>query len=257
MRPRITRALVGAVLALVVAWLLPALGTTAAPAAADETAPAVPSVDDGRLLLVLDSSGSMKERASGSTKIASAKRALSQVIDGLDPAAQVGLRVYGAEVFSRRDPGACTDSQLAVPVGSGNAADLQAAVDRYRPYGETPIGYALQQAADDLGGEGQRSILLVSDGEATCPPSPCKVAAELARQGIDVRIDVVGLAVSGAARAQLQCIAARGKGTYYDADSADELVADPGPAVDAGVPAVRRRRYAGGRARPRRATRRA
>lgn len=225
MRPRVTRALVGTVLALVVAWLLPALGTSAAPAAADETAPAVPSVDDGRLLLVLDSSGSMKERASGSTKIASAKRALTQVIDGLDPAAQVGLRVYGAKVFSRSDPGACTDSQLAVPVGYGNAADLQAAVDRYLPYGETPIGYALQQAADDLGSEGQRSILLVSDGEATCPPSPCKVAAELARQGIDVRIDVVGLAVSGAAREQLQCIAAKGKGTYYDADSADELVA--------------------------------
>ncbi len=216
------RAVVGSMVVLVVGWLLPLAGLQSGAAADDES---VPTVDDGRLLMVLDSSGSMRERASGVAKIASAKRALHAVVDGLDPAAEVGLRVYGAKVFSRDDAGACTDSQLAVPVASGNAGDLHAAIDRYRPYGETPIGYALRQAADDLGDDGQRSILLVSDGEATCPPDPCRVATDLARRGIDVRIDVVGLAVSGAARSQLQCIAAEGKGSYYDADSADELVA--------------------------------
>lgn len=216
------RAVAGSVVVLVVGWLLPLAGLQPGAAADDESAP---TVDDGRLLMVLDSSGSMRERASGVAKIASAKRALHAVVDGLDPAAEVGLRVYGAKVFSRDDAGACTDSQLAVPVASGNAGDLHAAIDRYRPYGETPIGYALRQAADDLGDDGQRSILLVSDGEATCPPDPCRVAADLSRRGIDVRIDVVGLAVSGAARSELQCIAAEGKGSYYDADSADELVA--------------------------------
>src|SRR5215467_12307867 len=67
---------------------------------------AVPShADDpskGKLLLVLDSSGSMKGAdASGATKIAAAKKALRSVIDHLPDRAQVGLRVYGATVFAK------------------------------------------------------------------------------------------------------------------------------------------------------------
>ena len=179
----------------------------------------------GRMQLVLDSSGSMSEPAAGGqTKIAAAKRALSDIVDGLPDQAQVGLRVYGAEVFSRNDPGACTDSQQVVAPGTDNRDELRAAIAGYRPYGETPIGYALSEAAKDLGGEGHRTIVLVSDGEATCPPSPCVVARRLAEDGIELRIDVVGLDVSGQARRQLACIADAGRGEYYDADSADDLV---------------------------------
>ncbi len=186
--------------------------------------PGLAEGDAGRMVLVLDSSGSMKERASGGeTKIAAAKRALSQVIGSLPPAQSVGLRVYGATVFSRDQAGACTDSQLVVPVGTDNRADLRSAVSRYRPYGETPIGYALQQAGKDLGSQGRRTIVLVSDGEPTCDPDPCKVARELSAQGVDLKIDVVGLDVDGAARQKLQCIAGAGNGTYYDVDSSEEF----------------------------------
>ena len=178
------------------------VGTTAVlvPLAAAEAAgpsSAAPG-DRGRLMLVLDSSGSMAEPASGGgTKIQAAKTALHDVVDGLPTDAEVGMRVYGAKVFSRSDAGACTDSQRVVDLGSDNRADLQSAIDAYKPYGETPIGYALQEAAADLGGEGPRSIVLVSDGEPTCPPDPCKVARQISKDGVDVRIDVVGLDVSG------------------------------------------------------------
>jgi len=61
--------------------------------------------DDGdqeELLLVLDSSGSIKEPdSSGSTKIAAAKRALHAVTAKLPDDARVGMRVYGATVFSK------------------------------------------------------------------------------------------------------------------------------------------------------------
>lgn len=176
------------------------------------------------MMLVLDSSGSMKERAGGDgTKIAAAKSALRTVIKGLPDQARVGLRVFGAEVFSRDDEGACTDSQAVVKPGTDNRQDLLDAIRQYKPYGETPIPYALRQAAKDLGGEGNRSIVLVSDGESTCSPNPCKVAREVANDGINVRIDVVGLSVSGKARRQLQCIAENGNGAYYDADSAANI----------------------------------
>lgn len=180
--------------------------------------------DSGKLQLVLDSSGSMKEPASGgTTKIAAAKSALNRVVGTLPDDAKVGLRVFGAKVFSRKDKGACTDSQLVVPTDTDNRAALTKAIRNYRPYGETPIGYALRQAAKDLGSTGERSIVLVSDGIATCQPDPCVVAGELAQQGVDLKIDVVGLGVSGKARQQLRCIAEQGNGTYYDARSAGDI----------------------------------
>lgn len=187
---------------------------------------AAPSSVDGaaqRTLLVLDSSGSMAEPAAGgTTKIEAARTALGQIVDGLPQDAEVGMRVYGATVDT--GPGSCEDSQLTVPVGTDNRDDLREAVSAYEPLGETPIGYALEQAATDLGPDGPRSIVLVSDGEATCDPDPCQVAATLAEQGVDLRIDVVGLDVDDVARNQLRCIAAASGGSYIDADSADEIV---------------------------------
>lgn len=178
-----------------------------------------------RMMLVLDSSGSMSEATpDGGTRIDAAKGALREVIGGLPDDQEVGLRVYGAEVFSQNDPGACTDSQLIVEPGTGNRDQLTGALDGYEPYGETPIGYALQEAGKDLGTEGLRTIVLVSDGEPTCAPDPCEVATELSNDGVDVRIDVVGLDVDQEARDKLRCIAENGHGTYYDAQDADDLV---------------------------------
>lgn len=190
-------------------------------------APAAPTPaaeDPSRLMLLLDASGSMADPvAGGGTKIAAAKQSLGAVIDDLPPEAEVGLRVYGSEVFSRDDPGACTDSERVVDLGTDNRDELRSAVESYEPYGETPIGHALRQAGADLGDDGKRTIVLVSDGEPTCPPDPCRVARDLRKQGVEVRIDVVGLDVSGEARRSLQCIAANGGGTYHDADSAGDL----------------------------------
>ncbi|MER7606347.1 VWA domain-containing protein [Nocardioides sp. NPDC127503] len=194
-------------------------GTGAAPAAAEEQNQGT----YGRMILVLDSSGSMKEPAGGgTTKIQAAKQALGTVIDDLPESADVGMRVFGAKVFGRKQKGACEDTQLVVEPGTGNRDDLRSAVSGYKPYGETPIPVALERAAEDIGSEGKRSIVLVSDGESTCG-DPCPAAQAIADQGIDLQIDVVGLSVSGKARRQLECIAEKGNGTYYDADDAEGI----------------------------------
>lgn len=207
-----------AIVTLVLTGLL--AGLTAGTAQAD------PDPASGKLVLVLDSSGSMKEPAGdGQTKIAAARTALKSVVTKLPADAEVGLRVYGATVFKRSQPGACTDTQLTVPIGTNNRPQLQAAIAKYKPYGETPIAYSLQQAAKDLGPSGQRTIVLVSDGEETCTPDPCVVAKSIAKQGIDLKIDVVGFRVAGKARSDLQCIAREGRGDYYDADSTIDLEA--------------------------------
>ena len=185
------------------------------------------SAPTGRLVLLLDSSGSMKDLApGGGTKIAAAKAALSDVATNLPDDAEVGVRVFGATVENRAQPGACTDTQNVVPVGRLDRGAIAKAVVRYRPYGETPIGNALKGAARDLGAaqDGvRRTIVLLSDGEPTCAPDPCTVARQLRDRGIDLRINVVGLDVAGKARQGLQCIARSGGGRYFDADSAEDL----------------------------------
>ncbi len=112
-----------------------------------------------------------------------------------------------------------------VPIAADNRAALSAAVDDYLPKGDTPIGFALHEAAGDLGDEGNRTIVLVSDGLATCDLDPCEVAEDLAGKGIDPTIHVVGLDVDAQVREQLRCVAAAGRGVYFDADHAESVTA--------------------------------
>jgi len=218
----------------------PLPSTLTAPAHAQTT---TTTQADGRLLLLLDASGSMKESAAGgTTKIAAAKAALADVVKRLPDDAQVGVRVFGATVENRGDEGACTDTQNVVPVGPLDRDSIVAAVGAYKPFGETPIGNALKGAAQDLGPTGKRTIVLLSDGEPTCDPDPCKVAKDLRKQGVDLTVNVVGLNVSGKARSALQCIADAGGGTYYGVDEPDDLAAS---LVSVSVRALREFRLTG------------
>ncbi len=207
--------------AVTAACALGAMSLLGAPAAHADSSKAAPKVE-----IVLDASGSMAEPAAdGHTKIDDARTALRRLVTGLPSDARTGMRVYGATQQGIKDtPKSCHDSQQVVPIGTGNKAELRAAIGRYKPKGQTPTAYALTQAAQDLGSSGQRSIILVSDGEATCHPDPCTTARKLARQGIDLHIDVVGLKVDDTARTQLQCVADAGNGTYFDADDTSSLV---------------------------------
>lgn len=111
----------------------------------------------------------------------------------------------------------------------GVGAEQQVTRSRNRVEGVENLPGGLWAATGALPGHpgqqvGRRSILLVSDGEPTCKPDPCTVARELAKQGIDLEIDVVGLDVNSAARSKLQCIAHAGHGVYYDVDNPKDLV---------------------------------
>lgn len=189
------------------------------------TASTTDTGEDAQLLLLLDSSGSMEDPdAEGAPKIDAAKAAVSSLVDGLNPDQRVGVRLFGGAVpLDQPREDKCTDSELVVPIGSDNTDALRAAVEGYEPLGETPIAYALQQAADDLGPDGNRTILLVSDGLATCDPDPCEVAEELSADGFDLVVHTVGLGVDEETRSQLRCVAEAAGGTYYDADDTESL----------------------------------
>ena len=213
------RALLTAVLGLAAVGAVGALGAVSAPSASAEEAP------PHKLLLMLDSSGSMNEPdPSGLTKIEAAKQALTSVVNGLPATAAVGLRVYGATVQSAKPtPEACADTQLVAPIATLDKAALTASIAGFKAVGHSPIAHSLTEGVRDLGTVGKRTIVLVSDGQETCVPDPCPVVRKLVENGIDLQIDTVGFAVNDNARAQLRCIADAGRGTYYDAKDAATL----------------------------------
>ena len=215
------RPLLGAVLATGVAL-------TGAAAPASSNAPAhqgSQAEEPGKLLLMLDASGSMKEKdASGGTKMAAAKEALTTVVDGLPAGTDVGLRVYGAtEEGGKPTKAACADTQLVAPIKPLDKPGLTKAIKGFEAKGETPIAHSLAEGLKDLGDSGPRNIILVSDGEESCVPDPCPVVQKLVKDGVDLRIDTVGFDVDGTARKQLQCLADAGDGKYYDAADSGEL----------------------------------
>jgi Ca-activated chloride channel family protein len=198
--------------------LLVSLGVSGAASAADGD-----EATDGRMELVLDASGSMKEpHGDGRTRFQAAVDALREVVGALPGDMSVGLRIYGSTIDD--GPGSCKDSELVVPVGPLDKGALRSALGTARPLGNTPIAYSLREAAKDLPSEGPRTIVLVSDGEESCGGDPCQVARDLSKQGLDLHVDVVGFQVDDKARNQLTCIAQAGRGTFYDAPNADALV---------------------------------
>jgi hypothetical protein len=202
--------------------ILAALACGPAPASAQD-----PAGEDPAILLVMDASKSMaKDAGGGTTRIEAAKDALRQVVEALPDDAEVGLRVYGSRASDTTRAIGCRDTRLAVPVGALDRDALVRSVEALEPTGFTPIGRSLRAAPDDFGTtERRRTVVLVSDGGDNCaPPDPCRVAREVARQGVELAVQVIGLQVSGRARDQLRCIARAGGGTYVDAGDPEELL---------------------------------
>ena len=178
-------------------------------------------------MLILDASGSMMAQdAGGQTRLDAAKEASKNFSRSVSEDSELGFMVYGTKVGNspeEREAG-CKDVTTLLPVGKGNAGKIPGEVDKVNASGHTPMGPALKQAAKELPNEGERSIVLVSDGEDTCAPPPvCDVAKDLHKQGIDLTINTVGFLVDPAARKELQCIAEAGGGEYLDAKDAESL----------------------------------
>ena len=190
------------------------------------TASAAPE-EEAQAVLLLDASDSMTaEDVGGGTRMDAAKRAAQELVDSLPATARLGLMAYGMEESNAPDNHAagCQDVSVLSPVNTVDKNDLKQKIDGMQPKGYTPIGTSLRQAAEEMTGQGQKSIILVSDGIDTCAPPPvCEVAEELAGEGVDLAIHTVGFRVDDAAREELSCIAAAGNGEFVEANDAGEL----------------------------------
>jgi hypothetical protein len=159
---------------------------------------------------VIDTSGSM----SGGP-LAEAKAAITTSASSLPSDTLVGVRSFG---------GGCGDGgNLALPIGLHGAEEIADAVSSLTASGGTPTGDALLAAASDLPPTGDRTIVLISDGQSGCG-DPCTVAAQIKeQQGVDFRVHGVGFSATAAAQVELSCIADVTGGQYVSVDDQEGL----------------------------------
>ena len=183
------------------------------------------SLNDRAVEIVVDASKSMWGQIDGQSKMEIAKTTLEEVSYWLPEDLDLALRAYGNT--SSSDKNNCADSSLLVPFGERNREYVRHAIAGLRPTGQTPIAYALNQAAGDFDSlQSDRTLVLVSDGIESCGGDPVTAAYALRQQGIVVHL--IGFGLGNAAdedAASLQAVANASGGRYVTAGSAEELKA--------------------------------
>ena len=181
------------------------------------------SLNDQAVEIVVDASRSMWGRMDGEPKMAVAKGILEDVSYWFPEDLDLALRAYGST--SPSDNNDCADSTLLVPFGEENRMPIRQAIANLRPLGQTPIAYALNEAARDFDAlQNDRAVVLVTDGIESCGGDPVQAARELSAQGIKVHLIGFGLGnATDEDTASLQAVADASGGRYVTAGSAEEL----------------------------------
>lgn len=174
--------------------------------------------------LILDASGSMKQKVEGRPKMDLAKEAMTQIIESLPDDLRVALRIYGHRIREKQ-PGDCQDSELVFPFAKIDKPRLLERVRAIKALGTTPIAYSLQQVAADFGSTpGEKMVILVTDGKEECKGNPSAAVSELLAKNLQVRLNIVGFALADeATKQELERVAALTGGRFFDASDAKGL----------------------------------
>ena len=172
-----------------------------------------------RIIIILDSSGSMAGRIGGKRKIDIARSAVRNLLGKLPSDIKLGFVAYG-----HRRKGDCADIETIYKLGTPDVAGISRAMRALQPVGNTPLGDAVRLAAERLRYVEQKAtVILVSDGKENCGVDPCALGRELKSRGIDFRTHVVGFNIKKSEEAGLRCLAKTTGGLYVKAKDAGSL----------------------------------
>jgi tight adherence protein B len=160
------------------------------------TAQSASSVDRSTILLI-DRSGSMRDSG-----MATVRSSVQQFLQSVPKDVKVGVVSFADQ------------PELNVPPTTDHGA-VQAAVDGLTPSGDTALYDGLGMAIDTLGGAGDRTILLLSDGKDT----NSKLKAQPAEQKIKasgVHLQVIAFRTNYTDNLALGYLAAAGQGTVTE-----------------------------------------
>lgn len=180
------------------------------------------SEDLYRVLFIVDASHSMDRKWNGQSLWDISHKMVEEFSFYLQKNYNVeqGLRVYG-----HRSPLAandCLDSHLEIPLGKNNATRIVKKLKSLSFKGATPLSYSLEKAADDLGCNSHKNlIVLITDGYETCNQNPCEIVRKLMDYRISVKPIVIGLNVEQKDIESMNCI-----GDFYNVKNKEEFKRD-------------------------------
>ena len=171
--------------------------------------------------IILDASGSMLQKIGKDRRIDIARQTLTKLVTTTIPAGTP----FAFRVFGRMEDSCQSD--LDVPLGPLNAQAVTAKIAGLEPKNgaKTAIGASLEHVASDLGSvQGERLVILLTDGEETCGGDPAAAIEKLKKAGTTVRVNIVGFAIDDAKlAATFRHWADAGSGVYFDAQNATAL----------------------------------
>lgn len=172
-----------------------------------------------RILFLFDASNSMNGQWQSSSKIAIARKLLSESMDSLRNASnvEVAMRVYGHQTTIEKGKQDCNDTKLEIPFAPDNYNAIKTRLKTIVPKGTTPIARSLEKAAYDFPKQDnvRNIIILITDGLEACDEDPCAVSRALQSRGVILKPFVIGIGLDSDFIKNFECI-----GNYYDA--ADE-----------------------------------
>ncbi len=174
-----------------------------------------------RILIILDGSGSMKQKFQQEIKFELAGNLLVSFIDSMErtnPKVEFALRVLGHQ-YSKTQTN-CKDTKLEVSFAKKNSENIKKALKRIIPQGQTPLTYALEQSLNDFPKDSTayNSIILITDGIETCGGNPCDLAELFQQKRIVLKPFIVGLGIADSLKKFFNCL-----GTYYDVIDENEF----------------------------------
>jgi len=176
----------------------------------------------GAVELILDASGSMLKRMDGKRRINIAKEVLIEAVNEHIPAGTpVAVRVFG-----HKEPGSCR-TDLEIPLKPLDPAAASRTIESVNAMNlaKTPIADSLALVETDLRqANGPKVVVLLTDGEETCEGDPEKVIKSLKDKGIEVTLNIVGLAIDDTElESQFSNWAGLGGGRYFSARDQEGL----------------------------------
>jgi Mg-chelatase subunit ChlD len=171
------------------------------------------------LWFILDSSGSMAGKVDGTAKLDIAKKALPELFSKAPKSSKLFLLAYG---HRRKDD--CKDIDVIAAGTSASKAIFEEKINGLKPLGKTPMATSLQIVGGmikKVASDDNNSIVLISDGIETCEGDPCAVAETLASANTKIKTHVVGFKIPEKDKKQLECIAKKGGGQYFAANSTE------------------------------------
>lgn len=220
-----------------------------------QSAPGVPDrpVGANKLIVAIDSSGSMAGQADGMSKMDAAKRAATAFLNNVPKETQVGLIVFGHKGSNGASgkTASCAGVEMLYPLGTADTARIDAAMGTFRATGWTPLASAITMAGNSFapGDPGRQVVYIVSDGIETCGGDPVAAARALNTGPVRAIVNIIGFDLKAADRAQLKAVADAGGGTFVETQPSaiGEMLDDLQRKVGA-VSAITRERFdAGGR----------